>query len=147
MLCDLPNSGRAAAARRTPHAQLLAHATKARVRAGRPGGLYVRLHVLGRPHRHGRAAQRALAPIGPYRVARARAPAALHRPVAADRFGVPRHRHGTRPSLQRARRRDGGDGFWGEGCAAQKGLGRLLHRGGTRCIKGTAADVARGRRM
>jgi hypothetical protein len=33
-LCDLSNSGRAAAARRTPHAQLLAHATKTRVRAG-----------------------------------------------------------------------------------------------------------------
>lgn len=65
-------------------------------------GRYILLHVLVRPDRHGRATQRALAPIGPYRVARARAPAALHRPMAANRFGVPRHGHGATATLQDA---------------------------------------------
>jgi hypothetical protein len=54
---------------------------------------YVLVGVLGGPHGHGRAAQRALAPIWPHRVARARAPAALGRSVAGDRL-IPRHGHG-----------------------------------------------------
>jgi hypothetical protein len=61
--------------------------------SSRRGGYVLLKHILGRLHRHGRAAQRALPSIGPYRVVGARAPAALNRAVAGGHF-VPRHGHG-----------------------------------------------------
>jgi hypothetical protein len=89
---------------------------------------YVLVDVLGGPDGHGRAAQRALAPVRPHRVARARAPAALGRCMAADRL-VPRHGH----RQMQAGARCAGAGGCVVRLLAQRGLARLLHRGGTRC--------------
>jgi hypothetical protein len=66
------------------------------------------------------------------RVARARAPAALDGAVAGGSRLVPRHR-GGRVAGQLAMRREIAGGAVVEWrLLAQKGLGRLLHRGGTR---------------
>lgn len=99
--------------------------------------LHQREYVLGiecfvRLDRHGSAPQRARASIGPYCVARARTPRALHRSMTADRL-IPRHGHGgvcssicVAPGPRRC-----GDGRRVGWLLAQRCLGRLLHRGGT----------------
>lgn len=121
--------------------QLLQHAPTApcTMRAAcAVSGLYILAHILGRLDRHGRAAQGALAPIWPYRVAGARAPAALGRRVAGDGL-IPRHDHSLLDRTGRRRMRPQRVAGWiwlrGMGLGgllAQKGLRRLLHRGGTR---------------
>jgi hypothetical protein len=90
-------------------------------------GAYVLLReALRRLHRHGQAAQRALAAVLADRVARARAPAALGGSMAGDGF-VARHNRRRQYTGLAA----GGRGE--SGLLAQRGLRRLLHRGRTRC--------------
>lgn len=105
--CILTNSGRAATCRRT--GPVPTQSSSLHMRRKHPSAqarAYVLVHVLGRPHGHGGTAQRALASIWPYRVARARAPAALGGSMAADGLWVPRHSHGTQlhGALQHAMR-------------------------------------------
>lgn len=52
------------------------------------------MQLLGRLDCHGRAAQRAMAPVRPHRVVGARAPRAVGAALAMDTRVVPRHSHG-----------------------------------------------------
>jgi hypothetical protein len=101
-----------------------------------------RVGVLCRLDRDGRAPLRSLASVGPYRVPGARTPRALNRCMAAGRL-IPRHGRGSRRGECSVRRRRNVPARWGQrrrrvvvGCVAQKGLGRLLHRGGTQTAGG-----------
>lgn len=116
------------------------------------GRAYVLLvEILGRLDGHGRAAKGASS-IGPDCVARARTPGALGRSMAADL--TPRHGRGsgrapeTRCSSRGGGGRAGAAGVEGSnrGLLAQKGLGRLLHRGGTAARGGLMGRRGAGRR-
>lgn len=94
--------------------------------------LSVGIECFVRLDRHGGAPQRTRASIGPYCVAGARTPRALHRSMTADRL-IPRHGHGGVCSsicVAPGPRRCGDDRRIGW-LLAQRCLGRLLHRGGT----------------